>query len=72
MELLIATLEDESADVVWQASDALGMIGDTRAIPHLERVAREDARKTRYGGAIADIARNAIEQIEAAEQREQR
>lgn len=67
VEPLVAMLQDERTDVVWQASDALGKLGDARAIPHLERVAREDARTTRYGGAVTDMARNAIKQIETAQ-----
>jgi HEAT repeat protein/CheY-like chemotaxis protein len=66
VEPLIATLQDESADVAWQAADALGKIGDVRALTHLERVAREDTRETRYGGAVAKMAQYAIERIGAA------
>jgi HEAT repeat protein/CheY-like chemotaxis protein len=64
VEPLVAMLQDARVDVVWRVCDALGKLGDARAIPHLERVAREDARTTRHGGAIADVARHAIEQIE--------
>ena len=65
VEPLTAALQDESADVVWQAADALDKIGDARIIPHLERVAREDERKTQYGGAVAKMAQRAVERIEA-------
>lgn len=68
VEPLTAALQDESADVVWQAADALRMIGDIRAILDLERVAKEDSRKTQYGGAVAKMAQYAIEQIEAVQQ----
>ena len=61
---LTAALQDESADVVWQAADALGKIGDAQAIPHLTRVVGEDERTTQYGGAVAKMAQYAIGQIE--------
>jgi HEAT repeat protein len=64
VEPLTAALQDESADVVWQAADALGKIGTARAILHLERVVKEDKRTTRYGGAVAKMAQYAIGQIE--------
>ena len=67
VEPLTTALQDKSADIVWQAADALGKIGDARAIPYLGRVARKDARTTQYGGAVAKMAQYAIKQIEAAQ-----
>ena len=46
----------------WQAAWALGRIGDARALPDLERVAREDQGKTLYG-RVAEAAREAAEKI---------
>jgi HEAT repeat protein/CheY-like chemotaxis protein len=67
VEPLIAVLQDEDMDVVQNAIFALRWIGDARTIPHLQRVAREDTRRTRYGEAIADVARRALGQIGAAQ-----
>jgi HEAT repeat protein len=67
VEALVAVLQDADVDVVQNAIHVLQWIGDARTITHLQRVAREDARTTRYGGAIADIARTAIERIQTAQ-----
>lgn len=63
---LIAMLQNQDADVVWKVAGALGQIGDSRAIPHLEQLVKEDARTTRYDGTVATIAQRAVERIEAA------
>jgi len=64
---LVAMLQDEDAYIVWKVADALGQIGDPCAVPHLERVAKEDTRTTRYGGAVARIAQCAVEWIKATQ-----
>jgi HEAT repeat protein len=46
----------------WGATVALGKIADPRALPDLERVAREDKSKTEFG-SLARLARQAVEKI---------
>ena len=55
---LIAELRALETQVRWFAADILGRLGDNRALPELERVARED--KDIF---VADAARNAIARI---------
>ncbi len=57
VEPLIAALRHPDIGVRLSAAHGLGNIGDGRALPELERVARED------WGEIAGVARQAIEQI---------
>jgi len=57
VEPLIAALHHPDIRVRLSAAHGLGKIGDGRALPELERVARED------WGDIASVARQAIEQI---------
>ncbi len=63
VELLIALLGDESADVCSAAIWSLRTIGDVRAIPYLERLAREDTRKTWCGSEVAKMAQQAVQRI---------
>jgi len=58
VEPLIAALRDPNADVRWEAAYALGKIDDARALPELERLAREDPSPH-----LADAAREAIARI---------
>jgi len=39
------------------------LIGDPRALPELERVAREDKSKTWWGASVAEAARQAAGKI---------
>jgi HEAT repeat protein len=64
---LIGALRDEDVEMRWRAAQALGRLGDPRALPHLEQVEREDKGWTLLG-TVADVAREAIEQIKAAQQ----
>ncbi len=57
IDALLAALRDPNPEVRLSAARGLGKIGDGRALPELERVARED------WGDIASVARQAIEQI---------
>jgi HEAT repeat protein/CheY-like chemotaxis protein len=63
VDALVAALQDTDAEVAESAAYALGFIGDVRAVPHLERVAREDTRQGRFGRSVAEAARFAIERI---------
>ena len=63
VDSLIAALQDPDAGVVESAAYALGSIGDVRAVPYLEHVAREDTRRTRFDRSVAEAARVAIKCI---------
>ena len=58
VEPLIRALSDPDEDVRWQAAWALGVIGEARALPELERVAQEDRSEN-----VAEAARRAAERI---------
>jgi HEAT repeat protein len=63
VEPLIMALTDPVAEVRYGAISALQAIGDVRALPELERVAREDNDKTRWGESLANVAKWSIEAI---------
>jgi HEAT repeat protein len=63
VEPLIMALNDPVAEVRYGVISALQDIGDVRALPELERIAREDNDKTRWGESLADVAKCAIEAI---------
>jgi HEAT repeat protein len=73
VEPLIAALSDRDSDVRHAAAVALGKIGDPMALSHLEQVAREDKGKMRLWPRekVADAAKQAIDRIKAARQKEQ-
>ncbi len=58
----IAALQDTDPLVRWIAIQALEWLGDSRALPHLEKLAREDTGRTLWG-SVADAAREAAERI---------
>jgi HEAT repeat protein len=58
IDRLIALLKDEDWEVRKEAAEALGKIGDPRALPELERLARENSD-------ASEKAREAIEKIKA-------
>jgi HEAT repeat protein len=63
VDSLIAALQDTDAGVAESAAYALGAIGDVLAVPHLERAAREDTRRGRFGRSVTEAARIAIKCI---------
>jgi HEAT repeat protein len=74
VEALVAALRDRDPNVRWHAARILGHIGDRRALPELERLAREDHAAithspmmeelgTRPVGTVAMSARKAVERI---------
>jgi len=62
VEPLIHALSDPDAKVRREAAWALGVIGDVRALPELERVAQEDTGETLWG-SVVEAAREAAERI---------
>ncbi|HLK88362.1 MAG TPA: HEAT repeat domain-containing protein [Polyangia bacterium] len=62
---LIAALADPEAEVRFWAAFALGQLGDERAIPALEQLARSDTAVLEGWGRISDEASEAISEIRA-------
>ena len=60
VERLMATLNDDDADVAGEAAKALGRIGEARALAALERAAVGDTRGTGEGVTVGEEARKAI------------
>jgi HEAT repeat protein len=75
VEALLAALRHPEATVRWASARILGSLGDKRALPELERLAREDdapvtmpmgtgpLRTTRPLNTVGQAARQAIEKI---------
>jgi HEAT repeat protein len=66
LQPLLEALHDPDTNLRWQATRILGGIGDARALPELERLAREDRSIARGTGSlvnVADAARQAVEKI---------
>ena len=70
IDALIQALKDPDEDVRWYAADALGHLGSARALPHLERLTKDDAESR--CGLVADAARIAIERVSEAQRRSSR
>jgi HEAT repeat protein len=63
-EILVPALDDESAEIKETAILALGEIGDTRALPKLEQIAKSDTTQVEnYGLTIGHVAKDAIKKI---------
>ncbi|MGQ0602963.1 MAG: HEAT repeat domain-containing protein, partial [Anaerolineales bacterium] len=77
VEALIAALRHLDPVVRWAAARILGSLGDRRALPELERLAREDEtpikapvgtgplRMTKPFNTVAQTAKQAVEKIKA-------
>jgi HEAT repeat protein len=61
-EVLITNLSDENADVAFSCAFALRTVGKPDDIPQLEKLTRNTGINS-YGAALAQEAREAIEQI---------
>lgn len=70
LEAIIKLLDDDEPKVRYSASEALGVIGDTRAIPKLERLIDDSAEAYRFTEKgkekirlVSDAAQNALKQF---------
>lgn len=61
---LIEALNHPNSNVRWSAVRALSLIGNTRALFALRRVARSDRSKTSWGESIAGVAQSAVDQMQ--------
>jgi HEAT repeat protein len=59
---LVELLSDEDSTVRYFAVDALGRIGDRRALPALEKLAATESAH-HYGRSVRDAAQEAIKRI---------
>lgn len=64
IEPLVESLKDSNVFVREQASWALGEIGDPRALPALEHIARTDKKRLMFPSSVAKKAREAIGKIQ--------
>ena len=62
---LIEALNHPNSNVRWSAVRALSLIGSTRALFALRRVARADRSKTSWGESIAGVAQSAVDQMQS-------
>ena len=63
-ETLITALDDEDSSVRESAINALGDLGDIRAVPALKRIAEQDRTLIEnYGLTLGDVAKEAIARI---------
>lgn len=69
--LAVGLLRDEDRGVRGAAVETLGRIGNMRALPHLEKVAKEDVGETFWGKKVADAAKDAMDRIRAAQQKDE-
>jgi HEAT repeat protein len=60
---LIKALQDQNLSVCSAVVEALGLIGDLEALPHLLKIERREKALRR---STANVARKAINQIKAA------
>ena len=65
VESLIQALGDPDEEVRQEAAQVLGEISDSRALPELAQIAREDMGKTPWG-SVAEAATKAVEKIKEA------
>lgn len=61
---LIEALNHPNSNVRWSAVRALSLIGNTRALFALRRVARGDRSKTSWGESVAGVAQSAVDQMQ--------
>ncbi|MFM2031363.1 MAG: hypothetical protein RLZZ297_128 [Chloroflexota bacterium] len=61
---LIDALAHPNSNVRWSVVRSLSVVGNTRALLALRRVARDDRAKTTWGESIAGVAQSAIDQMQ--------
>ncbi|NBU63466.1 MAG: HEAT repeat domain-containing protein [Chloroflexia bacterium] len=61
---LINALNHPNSNVRWSVVRSLSVVGNTRALFALRRIAREDRSKTTWGESIAGVAQSAIDQMQ--------
>jgi len=67
-ETLVAALDDKNIDRKESAILALGVLGDTRALPKLEKIAAADKTLVEpVGRTIGNVAKEAIEKIQKSQ-----
>lgn len=61
---LIDALSHPNSNVRWSVVRSLSVVGNTRALLALRRIARDDRSKTTWGESIAGVAQSAIDQMQ--------
>ena len=61
---LIDALNHPNSNVRWSVIRSLSVVGNTRALFALRRIARDDRSKTTWGESIAGVAQSAIDQMQ--------
>ncbi|MFN5675612.1 MAG: HEAT repeat domain-containing protein [Roseiflexaceae bacterium] len=61
---LIDALSHPNSNVRWSVIRSLSVVGNTRALFALRRIARDDRSKTTWGESIAGVAQSAIDQMQ--------
>lgn len=61
---LIEALNHPNSNVRWSVIRSLSVVGNTRALFALRRIARDDRSKTTWGESIAGVAQSAIDQMQ--------
>lgn len=61
---LIEALNHPNSNVRWSVIRSLSVVGKTRALFALRRIARDDRSKTTWGESIAGVAQSAIDQMQ--------
>ena len=63
---LINALNHPNSNVRWSVVRSLSVVGNTRALFALRKIAREDRSKTTWGESIAGVAQSAIDQMQGS------
>lgn len=61
---LINALSHPNSNVRWSVVRSLSVVGNTRALFALRKIARDDRSKTTWGESIAGVAQSAIDQMQ--------
>lgn len=63
---LIDALNHPNSNVRWSVVRSLSVVGNTRALFALRKIARDDRSKTTWGESIAGVAQSAIDQMQGS------